>query len=82
MMLLDLIDRLNTFYGEVGNKDVRFTGLHNTYSPEPIFITARKPSKDGQELADIEPHFVLMGHPINSWPIPEMKVVADPKVAY
>ncbi len=81
-MLLDYLDGLNQLYAEVGNQDIRFTGLHNTYSPAPIVVTTRRTPKPGEELKDIPPQLVIMGDPVNSWPLPEMRVSPDAKVAF
>lgn len=81
-MLLDYLDYLNNLFAEIGNQDMRFVGLHNTYSPEPIVITSHRSPKPGQESKGISPQMILMGHPVNSWPLPEMKVTPEPKAVF
>ena len=72
MRLLDYIDQLQMLYAKIGNADIRFTGLHNTYSPETTVITTYRPLKEGETERHLV--YIFTGNPINAWPLPEMKL--------
>lgn len=74
MHLLDYIDQLNTLYGELGNVNTQFVTLHNCTSPEVTAITTKRFPKSGETLAELPITLILMGDPVNSWPMPDLQV--------
>lgn len=74
MKLSEYIDQLNTLYGELGDVDTRFVTLHNSYSPEVTAITTKRFPKSGETIGDLPITLILMGKPINAWPMPDLQV--------
>lgn len=73
MLLSDAIEYLQKLHGSLGDVDVRWMGLHNTYSPDAVCMTLKLPTKkaDGTTLPMT---IILGGHPENAWPLPDMNL--------